>query len=192
MADEQTEWFATWGGRVMGVVGLALAALVVLLGLTGWGGDYDPAAYAISGLFASVVWVTMLRPAVGLREDELVLRNPLTTVTVPLAAVEQVAVGQFLAVLVGGRRYTNSGIGRGRRAAKHDDEVGDTSPQRSYGGVIEARLRQRADDARAREGLKNRSEEQEALAAGVRRQPALVEVALLAAFLLATVVTLLL
>jgi hypothetical protein len=190
MADEQTEWFTSWGGRVMGIIGLAAAALVALLGITGIGGDYHPAAYAVCGLFAAVVWVTMLRPAVGIRDDVLVLRNPLTTVTIPLAAVQQVAVGQFLAVLAGDRRYTNAAVGRGRFAARRDDALTDTSPQRSFGGVVESRIRHRAHDARASQGIEERSEEQDALAAGVQREPAWLETGLLVVLALIVVVTL--
>lgn len=190
MADEQTEWFTTWGGRVVGIVGITFVAVIALLGVTGLGGDYHPAVYAVCGLVAVAVWVTMLRPAVGVREETLVLRNPLTTVIIPLAAVQQAGVGQYLAVLAGGRRFTNTGIGRGRLAAKRDDEVGETSPQRSYGGLIEVRIRHLAAHARARQGVEERSEEQEALAAGVRREPAWVEIGLLVAFAILVVVTL--
>ncbi|KAA1421148.1 hypothetical protein F0U44_02205 [Nocardioides humilatus] len=190
MAEEQTEWFTTWGGRVMGIVGLVVVAFFLLAGVTGWGGDYHPAAYVVLGLIALVDWVVMLRPAVGIRGEELVLRNPLTTVTLPLAAIQEVAIGQFLAVLVSGRRYTNSGIGRGRSAARRDDAVGEASPQRSYGGLIESRIRQRANDARARQGIEDRSDEQDALAADVRREPARVELAVLGVLVVALVVTL--
>ncbi|MEZ0579374.1 hypothetical protein [Nocardioides sp. MH1] len=189
MADEQTEWLTTWGGRIMGIIGLAFVALVALAGITGWGGDYHPAAYAVCALVAVGLWLTMLRPAVGLRPDVLLLRNPLSTISVPLAAIEQVAVGQFLALLVGGRRLTSTAVGRGRFAARRDDQLGETSSQRSFGGLVEVRLQHRAADARSAQGIELRSEEQEALAAAVRREPAWLEIGALVASVVAVVVT---
>lgn len=190
MADEQTEWFTTWGGRVLGIIGIAVVAVIALLGATGLGGDYHPAAYAVCGLVAVGIWATMVRPAVGVREEALVLRNPLSTVTIPLAAVQQVAVGQYLAVLAGGRRLTNTGLGRGRVAARRDDALPETSAQRSYGGLIEIRIRHLAEHARSRRGIAERSEEQEALAADVRRDWAWPEIGLLVAFAVVAAVSL--
>lgn len=189
MEDEQTEWFTALGARVTGVVGLVVVGAVVLLGVTGVGGAFHPAAYAVCGLVAVVIWVVLLRPGIGLGEEWLILRNPLSTVHLPLAAIEQVAVGQWLAVLVGGRRYTNSGVGRSGRQARKDDGLPGETLQRSFGGIVEMRIERRAENARSRLRITRSSEEQAALAAEVRREPARVEIGLIAVLALAVVVT---
>ena len=48
---------------------------------------------------------------------ELVLRNMLSTIYIPLAAIEEVAVRQVLAVRAGDKRYVCAGVGRTLRQA---------------------------------------------------------------------------
>lgn len=195
MVEEQDERFTVWGSRIVGVVALVLVAGFVLLGVTGAGGHYHPAAYLVCALVAVVVWVAMLRPAVAIEDERLVLRNPLSTTRIPLAAIEQVAVRRWLAVLAGDRRYTNAGISRTRRQGMRDDQRGDATGAEivglSYGAIVERRIHRRAEDARIRRGIRLHSEEQEALAAEVRRDWAWPEIAALAVLAAALVVALL-
>ena len=196
MGGEQDEHFTVWSSRIVGVLGLLAVAGFVLLGVTGAGGDYHPAAYAISGLIGALLWVAMVRPAVAIEDDRLVLRNPLSTIRIPLAAIEQIAVGRWLAVLVGERRYTNAGISRTRRQGIRDDQRGDVTgvdaSGLSYGAIVERRIHKRVEDARIRQGIRLYSDEQEALAADVRRDWAWPEIAALSVLAVAVVVTLLL
>lgn len=195
MGEEQVERFTVWSSRIVGVVGLAALAGVVLLGVTGAGGDFHPAAYAICGLIGVLVWVAVIRPAVAIDGDRLVLRNPLSTTSIPLAAIEQVAVGRWLVVLVDDRRYTNAGISRTRRQGLRDDQRGDVTgadiSALSYGAIVERRIHRRAEDARSTQRIKLYSDEQGALAADVRREWAWPEIAALALLAVAVVVTLL-
>ena len=195
MAEEQVERFTVWSSRIVGVVGLLAVAGVVLLGVTGAGGDYHPAAYAICGLVGVVIWVVILRPVVAIDGDRLVLRNPLSQVSVPLAAIEQIAIRRWLAVRVGDRRLTNAGISRTRRQGVRDDQRGDVTGMEiaalSYGAIVERRIQRLTEDARDRQGIKNYSDEQLALAADVRRTWAWPEIAALVVLALATAVALL-
>lgn len=195
MGEEHVERFTVWSSRIVGGVGLAALAGIVLLGVTGAGGDFHPAAYAICGLIGVLVWVAVIRPAVAIDGDRLVLRNPLSTTSIPLAAIEQVAVGRWLVVLVDDRRYTNAGISRTRRQGLRDDQRGDVTgadiSALSYGAIVERRIHRRAEDARSTQRIKLYSDEQGALAADVRREWAWPEIAALALLAVAVVVTLL-
>jgi hypothetical protein len=195
LGEQQDERFTVWSSRIVGVVGLMALAGFVLLGVTGVGGDFHPAAYAICGLIGVLVWVAVLRPAVAIEGDRLVLRNPLSTTRIPLAAIEQIAIRRWLAVLVGDRRYTNAGISRTRRQGMRDDQRGDVTGMEisalSYGAIVERRIQKRAEDARTSRGIKLYSDEQGTLAADVRREWAWPEIAALALLTVAVVVTLL-
>lgn len=195
MGEEQDERFTVWSSRIVGVVGLVAVAGVILLGVTGAGGEYHPAAYAVCALIAVLIWVAVLRPEVAIEGDRLVLRNPLNKVTIPLAAIEQIAVRRWLAVRVGDRRLTNAGISRSRRQGVRDDQRPDVTgldlAALSYGGIVERRIHRLAEDARDRQGIKLYSDEQLALAADVRRTWAWPEITALAVLAVAVVVTLL-
>lgn len=191
MVEQRTERFTAWGGRVAGIIGLAVVAGVVVVGVAGSADLYDPAVYPVCGLIALLIWSTMIRPEVAVADGRLVLRNPFTTVRLPLAAIEQVVVRQWLAVRMGERQFTSAGIGRSRRQALRDDRKGEDSTDRSYAAVVEARIHRLAEDARDRAGIALCSEEQEALADDVRREPAWVEIGFAVVLVLALVITLL-
>jgi hypothetical protein len=195
VGDEQVERFTVWSSRIVGVIGLVTVALIVLLGVTGAGGDYHPAVYAGCGLVGVAIWVAILRPEVAIAGDRLVLRNPLNTVGIPLAAIEQIAVRRWLAVRVGDRTLTNAGISRSRRQGVRDDQRQDVTGVEiaalSYGAIVERRIQRRAQDARDRQGIKIYSDEQLALAADVRRTWAWPEIAALAVLSVAVVVLML-
>ncbi|WP_137293223.1 hypothetical protein [Nocardioides dongxiaopingii] len=190
------ETFVPTSGRVQGVavvlIGLACAVLAVV-------GD-GPVTWWVVALgvgFAALGWAALLRPGVAVSDDTLVLRNIVHTVRIPLAAVEEVAVRQVLAVRAGERRYVSAAIGRGRRQLRRDDRAprggsGDVvrMAEESYGLFVEERIRQLAEQARATRGIKLYGPEQAALAAEVRREPAVPVIVLLAGSALALVVAL--
>jgi len=163
------EYFKPTSGRVMGSIGVlgaaALAVAVVYDGLQ----DSDPAVLLGSLLFALLCWAVLLWPKLGVSETQLLLRNSFDSVTIPLAAIEQLALRTVLAVRVGEKRYVNTAAGRTLRAMrKAGSEQPD--PVENYADFVEERIRARMDDARAREGVRVMSEQQEALAAEVRRE----------------------
>jgi hypothetical protein len=201
VSDQQPERFAPTSGRITGALGLTLAVAVVAVGLVDRGAvaDWVIALAALGGL---LVWAAVLRPRVSLLGDDLVLRNMLETITIPLAAVEELAVRQLLAVRAGERRYVSPALGKSRRQLRKPasggakalgGRRGDRAAQVSvdYADFVEGRIRQRMEDARAARGIRVGSTEQVALASEVRRSPAWPELAgvivLLAAVLVALV-----
>jgi hypothetical protein len=195
VGDEQVERFTVWSSKIVGVVGLVAVAVIVLLGVTGVGGDYHPAVYAVCGLIGVMIWVVIIRPEVAIAGDRLVLRNPLNKVGIPLAAIEQIAVRRWVAVRVGDRTLTNAGISRSRRQGVRDDQRKDVTgieiAALSYGAIVERRIQRQAEEARDRQGIKLHSDEQLALAADVRKTWAWPEIATLAVLSVAVVVTML-
>ncbi len=194
MAEQRVERFTTVSSRVLGGVGLALAAVVVLFGVPGIGEPHHPFVYAACALFSVGVWVALIRPAVLVVGDVLVLHNPLSTVRVPLAAIEQVVVRQWLTVVAGAHRFTSSGVGRNNRQSLRDDQRGKATTgadlaRLSYGAIVERRIDKLAEEARTMQRIERYSDEQQALADAVRREWARVEIALLVASGLAVVVT---
>jgi hypothetical protein len=163
------EYFRPTSGRVVGTIGVlgsaTLALAVVYDGLQG----HDPAVLLGAVLFGLLCWAVMLWPRVGVSEDNLTMRNMFDTVTIPLAAIEQLALRTVLAVRVGEKRYVSTAAGRTLRALRNYDGK-DLDPVANYADFIEERIRVRMDDARAREGVGVMSDEQLALAAKVRRE----------------------
>lgn len=204
MSDEQLERFTPTSGRVMGVVGLLLAVAVVVAGLV----DRDAgfADWVVAGAAAGgvLVWMAMLRPRISLVGQDLELRQMAETVTIPLAAVEELAVRQLLAVRVGDKRFLSPALGKSRRQLTRASRPGvdgsglvgklrskpaDARLTVDYPDFVEERIRQRMDDARALRGVRPGSAEQVALASDVRRQPAWAELVALGACSLALLVT---
>lgn len=108
---EPVERFHPTSGRAVGYVSLAaIAGLVVYLAVS---------VHSMTGLrlgaglafLATLVWVTQLRPRAAAYPDALHLQNSLHDVTVPLAAIDEVAVGRVLEVRAGDARYVCIGIG---------------------------------------------------------------------------------
>ena len=194
MAGQEVERFTVWGGRIIGGIGLAVIAVVLVFGVVGSTAPYHPAAYPICGLVALAIWVMLIRPAVSVAEGRLLLRNPVSTVSIPLASIEHLVVRQWLAVRAGTQRFNNAGIGRSYRQGLRDDRRGAVTGAEiatlSYGAVVEHRLQKLAEEARLREGVELYSDEQVALADDVRREWAWPEIGLLAVLVVALVVAL--
>lgn len=181
--DGAVEWFEAPSGRLIGAAGLVfLGVLLAVAVLDGLQGKDLPVAAGF-GFAATAIWAVLLRPRVGLGPDVLVLRRPLSTITLPLAAIEQVALRQVLAVLVAEKRYVATGLGRSRRSlARHDGRARGRkdASDADYAAFVSERMHARMEDARARAGVALLSDEQLALAAGVRTRPAWPEITLLA------------
>ena len=205
--DVTVEKFARNGGQVVAGFG----ALVVVAMLVGWAVDPGQVAFWVVPLalvIAMVIWTSTLRPRVLVQGSSLVLRNMLTTVWIPLAAIEEVAVRQVMAVRAGGKRHVCAGVGRSLRQAmkgsamQHAREgmgglrgemakAAVKEPGMNYADFVEIRIQELVNEDRARRGLKRGSPEVHELAAGIRRDLAWPEIAGLVATLLFFVAALL-
>lgn len=195
---DPVEKFRPTGGRVTGVLAVVLAAAIAVIGIVSRGEGVPSQVVAGALLGGVLAWASMLRPALWLTATELVMRNMLETVHLPLAAVEEMAVRQVLAVSVGDRRYVSTALGKSWRRTLRSSaptgkrpEGGQHVTDLPYVDFVEQRLRQRVDDARDATGVRRGSEEQLDLAAGVRREWAWLPIGLIVAATLAFVVTLL-
>jgi hypothetical protein len=193
--DAKVEKFAPNGGTAVAVVG----GLVVAGFLVGWVLDMDniplwvPAVALLGGI---VLYTSTVRPRVRVQGRELVLRNMLTTFHLPLAAIEEVAVQQVMAVRAGGKRYVCSGVGRtlrqamkGSAAMKAREQMGGLrgelaavrEPGMNYADFVELRIQELVNEDRMRRGVKRFSPEADELAGQVRREWAWPEIAALLA-----------
>ncbi|HET6152071.1 MAG TPA: hypothetical protein VFE15_03895 [Marmoricola sp.] len=100
-------------GVVTGWIGMVLCA-VLIVAVPVANQDLGSARIAVGvGVAAALIWMTMLRPRIIVRlPDILLLRNPLSTWEVPLAAVESVSVRAITRVGVGERTYDGVAVGR--------------------------------------------------------------------------------
>jgi hypothetical protein len=186
----RAQTFRSAGNMLTGVL-----TAVVTLALAAFGAFYPEAGWPdwlIAGmvLIAVAAYVGQIRPAVVLGETHLTLRNMLQTVHVPWPAVGEVLVRQILTVEVGERVFDCPAVGRSARQMARDEAVlVGNQTEDSYGLLIENLIRQRAANARERQGIEESSPEQAALADAVRRVPAWPEIVLLAAAVVGLVVT---
>lgn len=188
---EPVEWFDPTSGRLVGSLGiLGCLVSIVLIVLDGLGGADLPVIVGLV-LAAALIWTAILRPRIGVTPRDLVLRNMLRDTHVPLASIEQIGVRTVTAVRAGERRFVSPGVGRSLRSIRKRAGQ-DPDPTAHYADFVEARIRQRMDDARAVAGVRPRSDEQAALADGVRREWARPEALALAVLALALVVSIVL
>jgi hypothetical protein len=182
VAEQVVETFRPTSGRVTGTLALLMVVVIVVIGL--WPGEHGVASYVVWGaLFAGVLtWASMLRPRLWATESRLVMRNMLSTISIPLAAIEEVAVRQVCAVRAGDRRYVSPAVGKTFRQIRPDrsQREGSTPDTMPYAVFVEVRIHDLAERARTQAGIALLSDEQVALAADVRRQWAWPEVVALA------------
>jgi hypothetical protein len=167
-ADEPVERFHPTSGRIMGTIALVLVAAVVVIGVLDREHGFPMPVVLGAVVFGILVWAAMLRPRVWATGDDLVMRNMLNTAHIPLAAIEQVAVRQVLAVSAGERRFVSPAIGRSLRQTLKSNRGAQQTALQSYPVFVEERISQLADDARTQRGVRRFSEEQVALGADVR------------------------
>jgi hypothetical protein len=189
------ERFHPTSGRVTGWMTVVVAAVVVVAGLAYLDEGFPGWVIGAALLVGVTAWAAMLRPALWATEEHLVMRNLAETVHIRLAAVEELAVRQVLAVRAADRRWVSTVVGRSwRKAIRTRHTSGTATPQDGmpYAEFVETRLYALVDDARAAAGVKPGSTEQLALPEAVRREPALLPLGLIAASVVVLVVTLLL
>ena len=190
VADEVVEIFHPTSGRITGVIALVLVAAVVLIGLLDQDGGFPPVVVWTALVLGVVVWTAMLRPRLWVTTSDVVLRGMFSTVRIPLVAVEQVVVRQVVALRAGDKRYVSAAVGKSWRQTLQSGKGPKPGAAQSYPSFVEERLHQLTEDARARSGVTLLSDEQLALAAGVRRTWAWPELAALAVAVAGLLVTL--
>lgn len=171
------EKFHQGGSRLLGILGVALCAAAVAATLSNGLGGGDAGWIAGWVLLGALSWSALVRPQVRLGEQELVLRNMLETLTVPLAAVEEVDVRRVLVVRTSQGRHVSPAVSRPLREVVKGDPGGHRDAER-LPNLVEDRIRSRAADARARLGV--RRGENGAAPVAVHRALAWPEIALLA------------
>ncbi len=202
--DAAVEKFARNGGSFTTILG----GLIVVGGVVAWAVDMDDVplwAPALALFVGALIWTSTVRPQVLVRDGCLELRNMLSTVRIPLAAIEEIAVQQVMAVRTSEKRYVCAGVGRSLRQVmkgsamqRSRQEVGGLTgeveahiePGIDYGDFVETRVRQLIKQDRTRRGIRAFSPEVDELARQVRREPAWPEIAALIAtglFLVAAV-----
>lgn len=196
--ESPVERFHPTSGRATGWMTVVMAAVVVVAGLAYLDEGFPGWVIGAALLVGVTAWAAMLRPALWVSEEHLVMRNLAETIYIRLAAVEELAVRQVLAVRAGDRRWVSTVVGRSWRKAigarRPSSAPGETLPQDGmpYADFVETRLHDLVDRARTAAGVRAGSTEQLALPDAVRREPALLPLGLIAASAVVLVVTLLL
>jgi hypothetical protein len=194
--DRVVERFHPTSGRVTGWLTVVLAAAVVVAGVVYLDEGFPAWVIGVALLVGVLAWAAMLRPALWATTDHLVMRNLGETIHIRLAAVEEMAVRQVLAVRAADRRWVSPVVGRSWRKAittrPAPDGSGGTGAKEGmpYADFVEDRLHELVDSARAAAGVRAGSPEQLALPDAVRREPAWLSLALVAVALVVLVVTL--
>ena len=193
MDEPETEKFRPTNSRVFGILAVLTALVIPVLWVVDRSAHIPGWLVWVSLLFGVLAFGSMLLPAISLTPDRLVLRNMLETVSIPLAAVEQVAVRQVTAVLAGEKRYVNPAIGKSWRAALRSGRSPASDPtvlapanphEMSYADFVQQRIYERAAEERQRLGIANSSDEQLEAAAQIERMPSWPMIAAVAVCLL--------
>jgi hypothetical protein len=190
VADEVVENFRPTSGQITGGIALAMVTAIVLIGLLDQEQGFPPVVMWASLVVGVVVYAAMLRPRLWVTTSDVVLRNMFSTVRVPLVAVEQIAVRQVVVLRAGDRRYVSPAVGKSWRQTLTSSKEPKPGATQSYPAFVEERLHQLTEEARAKAGVTLLSDEQLALADGVRRTWAWPELGALAVSVVGLLVTL--
>jgi hypothetical protein len=191
------ERFHATSGHVTGWMTVVVAAVVVVGGVIYLDDGFPDWVIGAALLMGVLAWAAMLRPALWATHDHLVMRNLAETVHIRLAAVEEMAVRQVLAVRAGDRRFVSTVVGRSWRKSITSRQApggsGEATPHQDmpYADFVENRLHELVDSARSAAGVRAGSAEQLALPDAVRRERAWLPLGLIALSALVLVVALL-
>jgi hypothetical protein len=178
----EVEKFHSSGSRILGVIGVLLAlAFAAALASDGLDGS-DALIVCVLGFFAVLVWSAMVRPQLRLAGDRLVVRNMLTSLSFPVAAVEAVEARQVVVLRAGGRKFISAAVSKSLYQVLKDNR-GVARDVKAYPNFVEDRIRSRSEDERAKLGLRLGE-----VPLDLRRDPAWPEIALLALFAVGVVV----
>jgi hypothetical protein len=144
------EKFPPTSGRVMGIFAVGISVAVLMFALFD-GEDGFEAPVAWGAAFAAIVsWAALLRPAVRVERDELVMRNMVDTHRIPLAAIDEVVVRQVMVVRVDEKRYVSPAIGHSVMRMVRPKTERDGERSFTYQEYVRDRVRDLADGARKR------------------------------------------
>jgi hypothetical protein len=192
--DAVVERFHATSGRLTGWLTVVIAGAVVLTGLAYLDEGFPAWVVGLALLVGVLAWAAMLRPALWATEEHLVMRNLAETLHIRLAAVEEMAVRQVLAVRAADRRWVSTVVGRSWRKAitsrRRPDASGEATEGMPYADFVENRLHELVERARTAHGVRPGSPEQLALPDAVRREPDRLPIALIVAAALVLVVSL--
>ena len=186
-----TRWWSGSTPRAAGSTGwmtVVLAALVVVAGVVYLDEGFPLWVVGAALLVGILAWAAMLRPALWVTREHLVMRNLAETVHIRLAAVEEMAVRQVLAVRAADRRWVSTVVGphvaqgpdvAHARAASPTTGAGPAEGMH-YADFVENRLHELVDKARTAAGVRPGSQEQLALPDAVRRERAWLPLGLIA------------
>jgi len=212
--SEEVQTFRATNGRVTGVIGLVMCAVVAVLFVA-----TEKPSVAVPGVlgcaFAAVlVWSALLRPRVSETSRELRMRTFAEDVIIPLASIDTVAVRRYLLVGSGGVKYICPAVSRSLRKTVRSEmrwqggsqllapglRGGDVqAPTQTevkgskgvdYADFVETQIVHLANVDRATRGIEARSEEEYELGSQVVRRRAWLELGALAVLGLAFVVAL--
>lgn len=155
-ADPVVERFHATNGRISGYVGLGCAAVILVFAIAARDTGRPLGVAILALLGALLVWVVMLRPALGATDRDLVMRGMYRTDRIPLAAIDRVAVSQVTSVTVGERRYVTPVVGYTarqtikQRGAARKPDAKPVSPVDTHQAFVEARIAHLAREAAER------------------------------------------
>lgn len=184
--DRVVERFHATSGHVTGWMTVVGSAAVTIAGIAYLDDGFPGWVIGFALLLGALAWAAMLRPALWATEEHLVMRNLAETVHIRLAAVEEMAVRQVLAVRAADRRWVSTVVGRPWRKAvtarsTAGTAAGATHTDMAYPDFVENRLYELVVAARSAAGVRPGSTEQLALPDAVRREPAWLPLGLIAA-----------
>ncbi len=192
----EVERFHATSGRLTGWLATLVALGVGAAGMTYLDEGFPLWVISTAVLVAVLSWAVMLRPALWVRGEHLVMRNMAETVHIRLAAVEEMALRQMLAVRAADTRFVSTVVGRSWHRTVKTGRPGRTVEQGArssktvnYADFVEERLRHLVEQARDRAGVRAGSREQMALPDAVRRKREWVPIALICSAVLVVVVT---
>jgi hypothetical protein len=145
------EKFPPTSGRVLGVVAVLLSATLLVYALVDGEGGFGVEVAWGAAFIGLMSYAALLRPAVRVESESLVLRNMLDTNVVPLAAIGEVAVRQVLAVRTEEKRYVSPAIGTSFLRTIRP-RTGTSTAGLSYPEYVRDRILHLADGARRRKG----------------------------------------
>ena len=172
----EVEKFHSSGSRILGLIGVGLAVLFAA-GLAADGLQRsDGLLLCASGFCGVLVWAAMVRPQLRLAGDRLYVRDMLSTVSFPVAAVDAVEVRQVVVLSAGGRKFISATVSKSLYQVIKDNR-GVARDATAYPNFVENRIWARSEDERAKLGV-----ERGGVHINLRRELAWPEVALMALF----------
>ncbi|HZC25748.1 MAG TPA: hypothetical protein VE287_01920 [Actinopolymorphaceae bacterium] len=104
------ERFAPTAGRVLGIITMAIGALILVDVIVEWRTSTGYATVAATLAVCTFVWLGLVRPSVVAQEDVLVFHNILRDTRIPWHLVQSAEIAPVLTVVADGRAYRSSAV----------------------------------------------------------------------------------